>query len=84
MLMLAPSQASACQENEPGSGWDYQKIIMHLNQNPNPDGKILGENIISTYLDTLKNLKGDTRFDLIGTLSVLDLQEFDKMRKDLE
>ena len=70
----------ASQENEPGSGWDYKKIIISLNQNPNPNGKDLGETIISTYLDTLKNLKGDTRFDLVGTLSVLDLQEFDNMR----
>ena len=70
----------ASQENEPSSGWDYKQIIMSLNQNPDPDGKVLGETIISTYLDTLKNLKGNTRFDLIGTLSVLDLQEFDNMR----
>ena len=70
----------ASQENEPGSGWDYEKIITSLNENPNPNGKVLGETIITTYLETLKNLKGGIGFDQIGTLSVLDLQKFGNMR----
>ena len=71
----------ASQENEPGSGWKYDEIISYLNNNSNPvDGLSLGQKIIESYHQSLLDLKQNNKPELIATLSVIDLRNFDNMR----
>lgn len=49
----------ACSEElEPGAGWPYDKILGDLAARPDMDGRALGEAVVSRYVESYRNLRG--------------------------
>jgi hypothetical protein len=71
----------ASQEDEPGSGWQYTKIISSLNENSTPSGNELGKDIVdSFYASTVSSKRQNYDPSKVATLSVLDLSKFDDVK----
>ena len=86
--MLAPHARYmvASEENEPGTGWDFEAIGMYLDAFPSCSGAELGQVICDTYFAQCSSVDSEDR----ATLSVTDLSRiaalrtaFDAYAKDL-
>ena len=69
----------ASEELEPGSGWNYKKLLNQLSKNTAQETKELGTVIVDTYIDS-----NDWFFGSDATLSVIDLSKMDEIYNELE
>ena len=86
--MLAPHARYmvASQENEPGTGWDFEAIGLYLDAFPSASGAELGQVICDSFFEQCRSVDSESR----ATLSVTDLSQiaalrtaFDAYAKDL-
>ena len=69
----------ASEELEPGSGWNYKKLLNQLSKNTNQDTIELGKVLVDNYIDS-----NDSFFGADATLSIIDLNKIDKLYTNLE
>ena len=69
----------ASEELEPGSGWNYKKILNQLSKDSSQDVKTLGPIIVDSYIDS-----NDSFFGSDATLSIIDLSKMEEVYKELE
>ena len=86
MLVPYADYMYASEEVEPGSGWNYTDILNYLAENPDADGRALGEVQCQSYYDYCME-DGD---DPTVTFSIIDLSKisdlvsaFDKASQEL-
>ena len=69
----------ASEELEPGSGWNYKKILNQLSKDTSQDTKELGKVIVDSYIDS-----NDSFFGSDATLSIIDLSKMENIYHELE
>ena len=64
----------ASEESEPGSGWEYEKILNQLSRNTSQDTTELGKVVVDSFINS-----NDWIFGADATLSVIDLRKMDNV-----
>ncbi len=68
----------ASEETEPGTGWDYLKILNTLSKNTSQDGAVLGKTIVDSFIASNSSYRNPD-----ATLSVVDLSKMNNVYSKL-
>ncbi|MGV3526196.1 MAG: clostripain-related cysteine peptidase [Candidatus Sericytochromatia bacterium] len=71
----------ASEELEPGHGWDYEELTQFMGTNPGASVVTLGRKFVDSFIDSPKH---QNPYSNNKTLSLVDLQQFDKVIAPLD